>query len=179
MSNKKNATDVFNFWMSEVKDDALIRFSHSHRDEATELLMGLMFDAGIDIEEARSYRRKVIEFMTTDEGRKGKGKYKGWVKAVEESFDCSLAKIYVKITPRVKEVAVVSQAPKFGTNLIKNGNDKYIKAWCKHHFGATYTDELCFMAHTIGSGLNIKFMQAMFEDKEILKGNYPDWLRFA
>jgi hypothetical protein len=186
MENKQSSNDIFNLLMMDIKTDNLSRYAHSNRDETLENLMNMFYDAKVDIEDARSYRRKVVEIMTTEEGRKGKGKYKGWTQAVEESFDCMLAKTYVKITPRAK--GNPSEAKNNGPTLmpgqmpvviIKNGNDRYITAWAKNRFGDTWTEEINILAHTVGHSLNLKFMKDMFEDSEILKGNYPTWLKNA
>ena len=186
MSDKQNSNDIYNIWMTDIKTDASMRFSHSNRNETVLNLMESFHDAGVDIEDARSFRRKVIEIMTTEEGRKGKGKYKGWVNAVEESFDCMLAKTYVKITPRVKETK--SESKSNGPSLImgqlpvviiKDGKDRYITAWAKYKFGDNWTEEVNIMAHTVGHSFNLKFMKEMFEDAETIKGNYPTWLKNA
>jgi hypothetical protein len=177
--------DLFNKWLGMLRENQAIRYTHSDRPALVEELVSMLHIHNIDYQEAKFLKKKVVSALTTEEGRKGNGRYKGWVQAVETDYDAILANIYID-QGNIEE----AQKNKLKLHTKKDGeiepsvfylpDNKIIEAWCRHKYGKDVRKSIIREAHRIGSSLNQSFQCEVF-DTEIGKSieNYPDWLKKA
>lgn len=158
MSDNYTFQDIFNKWCKPLCVDKGARYTHKNREEILDELALALKAHGVDYEEAKTRKNTVIKFLTTEEGRKGTGKYKDWVVTVEEQYLSALAYYYIpnKELPKIEEVK---------ENLFKSS--AAIAAWTKHKFGEFWTEEIEKDCRTKGSHLNLLFQKEIFDTEEI------------
>lgn len=177
MSNY-TADQIFDAWFFYIRENHDIRYIHRERPELVADLAYKFKKHNIDYDEAIMFTKKVVNKLTTEEGRKGNGKYKGWKECVEEDFKSALASEYVETEAKPEKESKTVYKPKNQKNIIKD--DDLINAWLQHKFGDKYPNEIKELAHTVGSALNVEFLKYVFESDGIKKGNKtPEWLEKA
>jgi hypothetical protein len=144
--------DIFNKWAKPIASDPDIRYKHTPREEILDDLVVALKAHEIDYDEAKSRKDTVIKFLTTEEGRKGKGKHKGWVNTIEEQYLGALAFYYIedKEIPKAEPVEEIEIYP-----IITN--------WSKGFFGEYWTEEINIECHRKGSHFNMLFQKEMFD----------------
>lgn len=175
--------DLFNRWLGFLRTEANdIRYLHQHRPEILEGLIGMFVKYNVSYEDAKLYKRKVVLALTTDEGRKGTGKYRGWKECVEEDFLGVLANFYIE---NVQDDEIpdnkmrLSSKETVETRIEPNRyhpDNTVITEWAKDKFGQDWTPEINKEAHLVGGIINIQFQEEVFESDWILNPNeYPQW----
>lgn len=167
-----NADMIFKSWFANVKNNYDIRYIRKERPELIEELVTTFYNIKIPYDEAIFFKKRVVNALTTKEGRKGNGKHKGWKENVEEDFELILAKVYVNIEKSDKDNVTDVNAK---INKVLIPEDEWIKAWLKDNFGENYPKGLDKLAHTVGSSLNIDFMKDVFSQEQIKTGKLPKW----
>lgn len=173
MSNY-TADQIFDAWFFYIRENHDVRYIHKERPELVSDLAYKFKKHGIKYEEAIMFAKKVILKLTTEEGRKGRGKYNGWKEAVEDDFKAALASEYVETEARPE-----SDKQSIGLTNAQNNTipeDHWINAWLKNKFGNKYPKEIKDLAHTIGSSLNNQFLVDVFESDWAKEENIPEWL---
>jgi len=170
--DKYSAEQIFESWFFCLRDNPETRYANKHRLEwVTELAQAFKINE-ISYDEALGYLSQVVIKLTTEEGRKGKGKHKGWKECVAEDFKAALAHEYVETkisTPQKTEVLPFDgQIPE----------DKWIMAWLDYKFDGRYCNEIKVLAHVPGNSLHIQFLVEVFESDWIKTSqNIPLWFK--
>ena len=153
--------DIFNKWAKPIANDKIMRFTQEPREELLDDLAVALKAHNIDYDEAKSRKSTVIKFMTTEEGRKGIGKYKDWVPKVEEQYLNALAFYYIedRKLPNLEVKEVTKQ------DLYEQ--HKTITAWSKHRFGEFWTEDIDKECHQKGSYLNMLFQKEVFDTEKV------------
>jgi hypothetical protein len=150
---------LFNTWKSDVNERyGTARFTSDDRDEIVEDLALIFFESGVDQETALTFKRHVIDFLVTREGKKNSGKYAGWADNVTVDYDKAITVAYQGQRPLVLNI----------------DNWPIITLWVKNEFPEIENTDLIREAATEGSPLNMKFQ------KEVLfqpLTNWPEYLR--
>lgn len=146
---------VFNAWAKRLKDKGISRFLKSERQELIEDLVDLFYKNKIDIETAQLYKNKVKELLVTLEGKKGKGKYKGWNENVVIDYDAVLSEYYLEQENKTKE------KPSDINILPEN---ELINEWGQKRFGELFNQEISLMCHTIGHIYNRDFQNEVLSE---------------
>jgi len=159
VSNEINADDIFNKWMHYLKTEAIdIRYLHRDRPEIISSLAYEFKSLKVDYDTAKSYKKRVMEALTTEEGRKGSGKYKGWKETATADFLSVLASYYVEIEPEDKEESLYEKKVEAKEDLFRyHINNNLITNWCKNRYGQDWTVDINKEAHLIGGVLNLEF----------------------
>ena len=183
MSNKKemNPDDLFLLWKKQVKEIGKSRYTSAERKEQIDLLCELFYKHNIDLDEAKLYKRKVVELLVTKDGMKGNGKYKGWKENTEEDFDATLISWYqgefevINDTTKIKELKK-EQSIGYGNNGHIERH-RIIVAWTKHKFGDNWSESICLEAHRVGSQLWVMFEKEVFYSEWAKNDEIPWWLK--
>lgn len=182
MSERKKMTadEVFLAWKVLVKEIGKARFNADERREQLDMLCEMFFERGVDIDEAKMYKRKIVEFMVTKEGMKGNGRHKGWKETTEEDFIGNLAMYYKEEMDIVNDTTHMNKATKI--NEIYGGRDymdrtALIVAWSKHKFKSRWSEAICLEAHKVGSQLWTMFKKEVINSKWAKSGERPDWAK--
>lgn len=173
MTKKKDnltADDILQSWLNGLtKDDT--RYERKYRRENLEKLMRQFNNYGIPFEEAKSYKRKIMLAITTEEGRKNKGKYKGWKDDVLSDFDMAVCGEYVELskdeaTPtHSKSLGVKYGAPVAAVGYFLD-RDQAIVDWLIDKYQSdSLPKELVDEAHRVMSPLNLQFLEETFVDR--------------
>jgi len=164
------AEELFNKWVGSLIDNPEMRYLGVERQGFVQRLITMFYANNIEQEDAAMYKRKVVDALTTPEGRKGKGRYKGWKETVEESFTANLANVYVAdLTEQQlqnaqgnmvkirdgKQAVSATITPVFTIPV-----DNRIVEWVRKSYG----DNANIMSetHRVGSLMNIEFLQANY-----------------
>ncbi|HLD91726.1 MAG TPA: hypothetical protein VI911_12065 [Patescibacteria group bacterium] len=167
--SKYTSDQLFDLWLNYVRENDNIRYIHKERLEIVGELASSFKSGDISYEEALSYLKKVVLALTTEEGRKGKGKHAGWKECVEDDYRGALASEYVELDSPKKE----EQVQESNILLIE---DPWIDNWLKAKFGKV-PSEITKLAHTPGSYLNVQFLIETFSSKWIFEAKEPNWRR--
>jgi hypothetical protein len=167
--------DLYLKWADEIRDDRELRYLHANREEVIDSLVCLFFNHKVSFEEAKTFENKVVRFLTTEEGRKGKGKYKGWSESVKEMFCMILSRYYVE----KKASDPINKKPLSKlTEGVVIPFDLFLKGYILEKFKEHYSDEFCELAHIPGNALNIKFLEDVFESEWAKTGKKaPSWAK--
>lgn len=144
---KPTAEDIFNKWLGYLAKENNVRYLYKNRKEHIEILADFLLKSGIDFDDAKSLKYDVLNSLTTEEGRKGKGHYKGWKENVLSDFDAILADFYIDIPEQVNSEFCLK-------------DDKEIEEWAVGKFGNN-SWAVC-EAQTIGTALNWQFIKENF-----------------
>ena len=162
------ADELFNKWLGSLVDSPDMRYLGAERQGFVEHLILTFHASGIDQDEASTYKRRVVDALTTPEGRKGKGRHKGWKETVEESFVATLANIYIadltdKQIKDAKGNMIVNKRSGKDPVSVENtsaftiSEDNRIVEWVRNKYGGNL--DITNEAHRIGSLMNIEFLQ--------------------
>jgi hypothetical protein len=178
MKRKMTSEEVFLLWKKEAKEVGKIRYTAIERREQLDLLCEMFLKFGVELDDAKFYKRKVVDFMVTKEGQKGNGKHKGWKEATEEDFLTNLIAYY----QGDMEIVNDTQYTVKGKNLYYSNADyldrnKLIAAWTKNKYGDRYSESLCLEAHKIGSVLWQLFEKEVMQSKWARCGERPSWAK--
>lgn len=179
-----NADEVFLYWKSLAKIVGKVRYTSTERQEQLDVLCELFKKHDTDFDEAKSYKKKIIEFMVTKEGMKGNGKHKGWKEATEEDFIGILTGWYSG------DFTVVNDTTEIKRNMDKKNDEDYgtldytfrtplIVAWTKHKFKHRWTESICLEAHKVGGPLWQLFDKEVMNSKWAKSGERPEWAKNA
>lgn len=148
-------SQIINHWKVEVaKNYGSSRFTSSARLDILNMLFESLINNNINLEDASFLKREVDKFLVTDEGRKGKGRHKGWGDNVEMEFDNLLVEYYQNNSPIPKR--------EYGTYPILDKHE-LITQWAIDKFGEMWNDELNLQAHTHGHRFNLEFQKDTFD----------------
>lgn len=166
--------DIFNKWLCTLRENQSVRYLHSERMGFLEDFVLMLKEHEVDYEDAKAFKKEVVLALTTEEGRKGKGKYKGWVKTVEQDFLSALANAYIEDPEKPVDK---SEAVQSGNYMPKN---RFITAWGLHKYGEIWSEFMDREAHKINSRLNIRFQEeVIFADFADDFEKFPNWLKNA
>ena len=176
--------DLFNKWAGDLRTEfSDIRYLHKERPDLLENLFGLFKSSKISYEDAKDYKNRAVIELTTEEGRKGVGRHRGWKKASEKDYDVILASFYVdvEVEEDLKIPASKKEKPEQTFNLQDYYTDNnFITAWARNRWKESWTPALNKECHLIGSSLNIVFQQEMFESDIFNDNNsLPEWFEIA
>jgi hypothetical protein len=142
-----NLQIVFMKWVAELKEEGVHRFLYRGREERLNMLVDDLIKAGIDVSEAQTLKSKIGSILVTKEGYKGKGKYKDWLKNVENEYMEALAVGYADTLARPSNNA--KMLPKSAV----------VTEWCKYTYGEMYNDKIETEARTYGSPIYLKMIR--------------------
>ena len=173
---KFSADDLFNKWLDEIKDDNELRYLHSNREEVLDILVNLFHHHEVPFDEAKTFVNKVTTVLTTQEGRKGKGKYKGWVESVQEMFHMLLSRYYIEEIPNKTDV--IKNIPLKLSEGVAIPFDNFLNGYLLEKFKEHYSPKFCELGHIPGNSLNIKFLEDVFESEWAKTGKKaPLWAK--
>ncbi|MDD5650836.1 MAG: hypothetical protein PHF86_10555 [Candidatus Nanoarchaeia archaeon] len=181
---KYSADDIFYKWDNWATD------TYGHRKyvfaisvQLTNKLSEMFKGGGVEFAEAKMFIQKVVNSLTTEQGRKNRGKYAGWVDCIKKNYLGALSNVYIQDTSLVDSATENKiKDPETEKNLkdtnIYFDEDVLITNWCKNKFGNNWNYNLNKIAHTVGSYLNMQFLKDVFED-DFTKGKteVPDWAK--
>lgn len=152
---------LFNKWKKRIKqEDIAFMYKAEEREGYLELLVKAFKGAGLDLADASMFRNDVMTALTTVEGRKGKGKYKGWKEQVVTDFEEMLADYYIPDSVfEPEDIKKASLEDKEPWMTMQDFHGK-IKQWLTDKYG--FTESKYKLACTTGHTLNIEFMQDVF-----------------
>ncbi len=179
--DKKVTTDpfeIFDIWISFLQSNQEDRYKHSERQGFLNELMSCFVAAKVPYEEAKSFGRKVMEALTTREGRKGNGQYAGWKETVQEQFSATIADYYLTVDKEgmteANDNRTSSSLGEYKVSTVdKLPDDKLITTWAKDKFGQSWNNKINNKAHIIGSTLYMMFL----EDIMTVKDDEPEWFK--
>jgi len=152
---------IFDKWRYNVsKEGQESRYSHNNRSDFLEELVGDFKNYGIPYEKASEYLNQVVLTLTTREGRKGKGRYKGWKEMVENDFKGVIANFYLENIPKPTNLEKIPSNKTHDKNTIPR--DRWVENWCFSKFGESVSQKMINEAHRIGSSLNLQFLKDTF-----------------
>tara|TARA_R100000951_G_C2628563_1_gene176872 strand:- start:158 stop:715 length:558 start_codon:yes stop_codon:yes gene_type:complete len=182
MSNRTMSGDeVFISWKSQVKEIGKVRYTAVERKEQLDELCEMFLEFGVDFDEAKSYKKRILEFMVTKEGMKGNGKHKGWKEATEEDFVGLLVGWYrgdfqVVNDTKLTKKAITKKIEYYG-GLDYMDRTPLMVAWTKHKFKDNWSEAVCLEAHKIGSSLWRAFGKEVLSSKWAKTGPRPEWAK--
>lgn len=181
MSDKFKMTpeDVFILWKNTAKDIGKARYTSIERLEQLDVLAEMFVERGIDIDDARIFKKKVVEFLVTKEGMKGNGRYKGWKERTEEDFLSSLLVRYqdkAEIINDTTNLKVTRKVEYYGGADYMERTPLMV-AWSKYKFLNLWSEAICLETHKIGSALWIQFQKEVMYAKWAKSGERPQWAR--
>lgn len=177
MSNLTDS-ELFSSWKSHVSEDlGKARFTAENNKQSIRDLIEQFRDNGVGIDDARSYQRRTIDFLVTEEGRKG-GKSRrtgkslvGWVDAVKTHYEASIAECYGEFNT----VVVTDTVKDYYTSQLTQNN--MVKAWVKHKFGVL-DEALLLETCKHSTSLNLQMQEELFNSPWSMSGeNIPDWAK--
>ena len=184
---KYSSEDVFNSWIGYLNSEANdTRYVHRERPELLDMLVGQLFGNKIPHDEAKGFRSRVVLALTTVEGRKGTGKYRGWKETVAEQYDGAVANFYVELAEigevednRMRSTSAKQNEPKYEKYRYHEENS-LIVAWVKNKFKETVTKSLIKEAHLVFGALNIQFQEEVYEAEWATdESKWPNWAKKA
>lgn len=182
MSERKMSSDeCYIYWKSLAKEVGKVRYTSIERIEQLDVLCELFRKHGVDYDDAKSYKRKVVEFMVTKEGMKGNGRHKGWKEATEEDFVGILTGYYNGEFEVVNDTTATKQTKtrkvEYYGGIDYMDRTPLMVAWTKHRYKKNWTESICLEAHKIGSPLWQAFDKEVINSKWAKSGERPDWCR--
>lgn len=150
---KLDETEVFNRWLADVREDKGSRYTYEDRKEHIQTLMGYLTKYEIAQDDAQFLKKRVVEALVHEEGRKGKGKYSGWKENVEADFDDAIQRTYIPgLSVDIKPVRGAQEY------------DPRIVSWCKTRFGDHVGPDVVKAAHQPLHTFWIMCMEDSFPD---------------
>lgn len=178
--DKLTADDVFRMWKVETKELGANKYAATERVELIDMLCELLRKYGIDIDDARFLKKKVIEVLVTKEGMKGSGKYKGWKETTENEFLDNLLVYYVddfEIVNSTEQIKNSKSRNQYYGEIGYMDRTQLIVEWTKFMFKKKWTESICLEAHKIGSSLWLLFEKEVMNSKWSKTGKRPSWAK--
>jgi len=152
-----SSRDIFNFWKNKVNEDGPTKYLKANRHFYIQMLVDYFKKSNIELSEVKSYKTDVVRFLTTQEGRKGKGKYLNWPESIRNDFDQEIAAFCVNIEKQ-KPIKSDNFEQKESKYIIPNS--KLIEQWAKEKY---YSNQwVVNQAHNITSSFHDEFVQDVF-----------------
>lgn len=180
-----NSDTIFLVWKSQIQEEyGPARFNSNNRRDAITMLIEMLYQNNIDYLEATFLENEVIEFLVTNEGKKGKGKYNNWTKAARSDFQTKLASVYyTKLAKTIqydkplkeKEQTVEQEVEDIAVELILQEDESQviINEWGRFKYKNLWNDDLLYLATLVGSWVNVEFSNDLYNS---LKNNNLEWL---
>lgn len=158
-TNKYSSDDIFNKWQGElVRENPTEKYKYSERKDYIQDLADLFKAGGVEFDEAKMYRTQVLNALTTREGRKGVGRYKGWKENVLSDFDQIMADTYVEIDLEKN----VDSDGNLKVSAVTIEIDELISEWVMKKYGGN--KYIMQKAHDPSSLVFIEFIKDTFGD---------------
>jgi hypothetical protein len=134
-------------WINEIKESGVERFLSKGRVEKLTDLAQTLFEAKVSYDDCQIIKKKIVKTLVTKEGAKNSGKYKGWMRNVEQEFETCLFKIYGDTL-----LEIVG-----GSGLLAKSS--VITNWCKEHYGEFFTEAVEIQARTYGTTIHLNMIR--------------------
>ena len=134
---KLDGREVMKRWLADIRSDGSSRYLYNKRQEHIELLMQYFLEHGVEQIEAQVMKNKVVEYLVTPEGLKGKNNHKGWKENTENDFDDAVQRTYVPAPSSIE----------FKRQKTAQGYDPRIVKWAKARWGDHVGDDIIIAAH--------------------------------
>lgn len=164
-----NAEIIFARWKEHAMEDyGTARFTKVITKEILDNLIASFKEKRIDKDSVMMFERKVVDFMVTEEGRRGgrnkkTGKdYKGWVQSVKDMYKASVGDHY--------DQELTDEKESFTSYMLSN---ELVKLWVVKRFGASQVilNEVCRE-----SCLNLQMQEEIFNSEWSRTGEkVPDY----
>lgn len=167
---------VFSNWKEHVKEDyGTSRFTKSVTKEVLINLVETFKRKNIDIETISSYQRRVVDFLVTEEGRRGgksrrTGKdYSNWVQEVKDMFNSVIGDLYDVSQP------VAQNQDSFAKDFMQN---ELVRSWVENKFG--YSQDILAEVARDCNSLNLQMQDELFNSEWSRTGeNVPEYIKKA
>lgn len=173
---------IFAHWKDHAQEDyAKSRFTKVVTKELLDNLMFLFKEKNIDMETAMMFERKSVEFLVTEEGRKGgknkrTGKdYKDWEKNVKTYFKSAVGDHY--------DDSLSSPASIIRDPIIRDPITEFlvaspiVRAWVEKQFGSL-NESILYETCRDSTALNLQMQDELFNSDWSQSGeNIPDWAK--
>ena len=128
----RTLSDILSIWKIYLKEQGTQRYLKSSRSEYLIYLIEMLIENGIDFDEAKTAKSQVIKFLTTEEGKKLKGKHKDWIINISDEFIAHLDEYY----PKVSRITLNNQTftwikQKFNLYCSEEDLEKEFEKWSK------------------------------------------------
>ena len=167
---------IFAHWKEHVQEDyGTSRFTKVVTKEVLANLVETFKQKNFDMDTALSYQRRVIDFMVTEEGRRGgknkrTGKdYKNWVDGVKDAFKAAIGDCYTDdlLSP------VILQKDSMTNYLM---NSELVKSWVEAKFGSN--QDILLEVCKDSTSLNIQMQEELFNSDWSRTGeNIPEYVK--
>ena len=155
--SKHSADIIFKSWLGYLlKEQPSDRYAEAMRVSHLEQLFLAFKNQGISMDDAEMFRNKAMIALTTEEGRKGKDKYKGWKEKALYDYDAICALAYSR-----EELGFDGSPVNMGEKV---NNDVNIESWAKEKYGlsANHLKHIIEQAHIIGNMYQIQYINDRF-----------------
>ena len=172
---KLTADQCLASWKYNIeKNNPTSRFLKKERAEMLEELVTLLYEQGIDYDEASWLKKEIRKFLVTRKGSKDSGKYRGWGDNVEKEYIGCLTNFYKEDTKvRNSSKVEISKTTEHYDSARYMPRLDVIVAWTKHIYQNQWTEAKCLEAHKIGGALNLLFQ------KEVLDSEWAKHLKLG
>jgi hypothetical protein len=179
-----SADIIFANWKEHAQEDyQKTRFTKVVAKELLDLLLEKFIASGIELDEVKVYKRRVVDFLVTEEGKRGgKNKrtgrdYKDWVQNVEDMYKSAIGDHYpmgVVAGDGIKRTGSVIEVDPFTEVLMSNN---LVRAWVEHKFGRL-DDALLLETCKDSTSLNLQMQNELFNSEWSRSGeNMPEWIK--
>lgn len=167
---------IFAHWKEHVQEDyGTSRFTKVVTKEVLANLVETFKHKSFDMDTALSYQRRVVDFMVTEEGRRGgknkrTGKdYKNWVDGVKDAFKAAIGDCYTDDLSS----PVILQKDSMTDYLM---NSELVKSWVEAKFGSN--QDILLEVCKDSTSLNIQMQEDLFNSDWSRTGeNVPDYVK--
>ena len=168
---------IFAHWKDHAQEDyAKSRFTKVVTKELLDNLIFLFKEKNIDMETAMMFERKSVDFLVTEEGRKGgknkrTGKdYKDWEKNVKTYFKSAVGDHYDDSLSSPASIIRDSITDSLASNPI-------VRAWVEKQFGSL-NESILHETCRDSTALNLQMQEELFNSPWSQTGeNIPDWVK--
>jgi hypothetical protein len=175
METKADPKTIFNAWKSDIEEKyGQRRFTSQMRDEIIGILFENFLEFGIELDDAKRFAGDVEKFMVTQEGAKGKGRYKGWTDNVEKDFDTALVNYYRdNMVPGNRSIVTED----YGNHPFMPRNP-VMTAWAQDRFGIAWNEKINLLVHRQGHRFCQEFQLDVLDSNWAKTGkDAPDWAK--
>jgi len=184
MDKKNDAIDILYLWQKTTDALGGDRHQACNLGECLDDLSTLLKTHSIEYFEAKTLKKKVINYMVSEKGKTDRGQYKGWMANVGEAYFRSLALYYSDEFERddtiVDKLKLVNG--KKVTKIDTYGGEDYmdrnllIVAWSKDKFKDRWTESICLECHRTFGPLLDTFEKEVMHSKWASSGaEVPKW----
>lgn len=178
--------DVLYLWQKSIDAMGTDRYQACNLGECLDDLSIMLREYSIEYFEAKTLKKKVIDYMVSEKGKTDRGKYKGWMNNVGESYLRSLSLYYSDEFQ--KDETVVDKLKDINKNKVTKvdtyGGADYmdrnslIVAWSKNKFKDRWTESICLECHrTFGPLLDMFEREVMLSKWALEGGEMPKWAK--